>query len=406
MSRIHWLIVASLGLNLVLGLGWYRTSPRTPRTAEASAGNATALGATPPPEAAPPPARPAEPVEAGSGAAVPANDLADVHRELVAAGYPRALIVRIIWSLAHQRVSDWFASLHSAKEASEYWKPPQGGVRSGTPQMREYMQLLRNNEQQLVSLLGPAYLDELEEHAASLRHEFGPLSAEKLAQVQLLQLDLRERLYGPPTPGSSETDEQREHRVQEEHRAALAKILSPQELLEYELRQSRTAHAIRRDYFTAELSEDEYRRLFQLIRPLETQLGTSMGPTTGEAAWAAREQADATLLQQLKGTFGPQRAAELALVRDPSARQERELVGRLNLPLSAAAELITIRNDIQGRVKGLHENSALTDDQRRTRTSELLAEAERRFTATLGADGFSLYREFGGQWMKRVSGNE
>lgn len=400
MSRLHWLIVLSLAINLVLAIHWWQWSVAP------ESGAIVTLDA---PSAAPDaevraPATEADGAGSTSGPMPSVDDLAAVHRHLVAAGYPRPLIVRIISTLAHRQVSAWFqAQRASAGSPHEYWKPMGGGVRSGTPAMVEMLKLQRQVAQQLVDLLGPTYLDDLPARASSLRHRYGALSAEKLLRLEALELSLDQERYGPIPAGSTETDEERERRVHDEHRAAVAAVLTPSELLEYELRSSRTADSIRRDYAAANLSEEEYRRLFAFFRPLEPQLGSALALPHDAAARTARQQAEAVLLEQMKATFGAARAAELALVRDPTARQERELTARLGLPLSAAGELVSIRNDIEGRVKAIHEARNLTLEQRRARTNELLTEAERRFTATLGTDGFSQYRKFGGQWMQRLS---
>src|SRR5690606_14748863 len=113
--------------------------------------------------------------------------------------------------------------------------------------------------------LGPAYLDDLPARTDYLRHSFGPLSAEKLARVEELKFESDQKRLAPSTPGKPETNEERERRLDAELRTALAAVLTPNELLEYELRASSTAESLRRDYVLAELSEDEFRRLFQFI---------------------------------------------------------------------------------------------------------------------------------------------
>src|SRR5690606_35537574 len=100
--------------------------------------------------------------------------------------------------------------------------------------------------------------------------------------------------------------------------------------------------------------------------------------------------------------FGTERASELALMRDPTARQETELTAQLNLPLATAVHLVSIRDDVQAQVRTVNQDRSLTAQERSARITALLADAERRFTTTLGKDGFARYRESGGQWLKRL----
>lgn len=400
MTPLRLLTLLSVGANLALATVWW-THRETP--ADLPAVPVASL-ATPAVAAAPDPPRPAAPAPAGGGAdaaSVSASELEEVFRHLQQAGFPRREIISILHAWIGERMRVHFAAL--GWQDQPYWKAPDPGrsmelARATTRQQREISTTL-------IRLLGEDYLNDAPEMLEMLQQQYGPLPAAKLVRVQALQEDYNELRVNLSLPGAGPLDQERRRLLDQEQRADLAALLSPQELLEYDLRHSPTSHRLRLELGAAQPSEAEFRSLFTIYQALDQQfpINASSGQPPDATLLAARRAAEERALEQVKLTLGPARAAELAQARDPQARQENQLVARLGLPLSAAAEVVAIKRELNERGGAFRRDQTLNDAQRQEQLRALVDVAERRLTATLGARGLSAYREYGGEWLRHLA---
>lgn len=198
-------------------------------------------------------------------------------------------------------------------------------------------------------------------------------------------------------PGE-ETNAMDAHRLmQQEQRADIEKVLTPEEFAAYELRASSTAYSLRYQLETFNANEEEYKALFAITRTYEARLGDRQ--LSPEARKALADEINA----KVKDTLGPERALDYdAAVNQNSRDQTAGLVSRLGLPARVASEVRQVQQDFTQRAKEIRTNTQLAPNERSTQLDALARQAETQLTAKLGADGFEAYVDLKGEWLRAI----
>lgn len=330
------------------------------------------------------------------------DDLPSLIARLKASGFPADMIRSVINALVEEK----YTAQRRALDADEgtgnrpFWKfdrPPDPKVQ------RELVELARQKRQELRALLGSDYNGGDPVTELSRRQQLSFLPAEKAAQVQQLTdryAALRSDIFGagPMLPA----DRAKVADLEKEKRAALAQLLSPEELEAYELRTSPTAQALRARIGLFDPTEEEYRTLYQLRKPVDDQFTSNGTPPTEE--WLKqRAAAEQALQEKMKAALGAERYADYERSADYNYRGTAQLVARLNLPPAAANEAWSVQKDIQKRVAALRSDESLPESQRNTQLSALADEASQRLSRTLGARGLAEYRRNNGWWLRDIA---
>lgn len=343
--------------------------------------------------AAPVAARAGAPLTPAVWAGLESSDLSEQTERLRAAGFPATTIRAIISG----QVRAQFASRRQALEAADanrpYWD------RSIDPQAQQEMAALGLEEQRAVrAVLGP---DVENGHAARLRRLLPDLAAEKLAAIAQIRDRYDEKRFETSTRSLLPAEQAAQ--AQENERAMLAEIaatLTPQELEDYELRESRTATQLRNSLAAFEATEEEYRMLFRLRRAFDDQFG-NISPSSDQATMRARSDAQRKLNEDMIAALGPERGAEYQRSSDSNYRRTLQLAGRLNLPPTTANDIYALQQAVQQRAT---EARRAPPAERNAQLAALAAEAEGQLTAKLGPDGLAAYKEFvGASWLTSLT---
>ncbi|MEO7414293.1 MAG: hypothetical protein ABIZ81_13140 [Opitutaceae bacterium] len=121
-----------------------------------------------------------------------------------------------------------------------------------------------------------------EEARVLLRRQVGDLPADKLNRLanieqdySLMAQELRANSRGgPPSPADSE----KLALLEKERRADIAKLLTSEELLEFQMHYSPTSNRMRRDLALFKPIESEYRALFPILDTVEQQFPSTLAP--------------------------------------------------------------------------------------------------------------------------------
>jgi hypothetical protein len=79
------------------------------------------------------------------------------------------------------------------------------------------------------------------------------------------------------------------------------------------------------------------------------------------------------------------------------------LVARLELPASAAVEVVAIQQDAQQRLTAIRRNTALSTDQRDAQLTDLSREVTGKLSSTLTPNGLEAYKQYGGGWLQNLN---
>jgi len=395
------LLAVSLAANVALLVAWKFTRVETPAAVPDSATNAAASvaesgdarGAT---AKSPVPASPSvrPPPTGKTWARLGSEDIPSLIVRLRAAGCPPDVLRAIV----AQRFELRREELTLDGNDVPFWKRPPDTPPD--PAVVEALAKLQREMRATMLELGPENED-TDLWRVLRNRRFGSLSDEKASQLEALESRRSEeisRLARAAPNGVLQMEQVRG--AEQQMLAEIAKVLTPEELAEYELRNGSSSSRLRSALVGFNATEAEYRALFQFYREQDAQFPLS--PTSTPAERAARATAQQQMDAQIKAVLGPDRFAQYQQASQPEYQQLNRLVTRLELPLSAAAQVAAVQREIQGRANAVRMNRELTPEARAEQLAVLSEDATKRITAAIGPRGLEGYRQYGGAWLQQL----
>ncbi len=362
------------------------------------------------------------------------GDLSALVERLRAGGFPPDVIRGIVGAQIAEQFNERRQALAGTPEVAPFWQtgmgPPGSQIvmigsttfittnNSGqTAETQTALRALGREQSQLMEqLLGTDYLALDELQRASLQNTYGNLPVEKIVELQRLTRDyseLRSQLITEATPNAAGQQE-KFALLEQELRADLTTLLSPDELEQHDMRSSPTASMLRSRLAAFNPTEEEFRALFRVQRNLEQKQGVppygSMGQLsgaletlgTGPFLTSMQGVTQPEVLSELQRVLSPERFEEFKLANDPAYRNISRITGRFGLPMSAAQEVVAVQKDIQQRLAAVRTNRSLSPEQRNVELEALSQEANGRITDAIGVRGLEAYREYGGTWLNSL----
>lgn len=326
------------------------------------------------------------------------SDIRAYRAQLEAEGFPPLLARALAAGEVRRQFEPRRAALNLKANERPFWEL---AVQDPQTSM-ELAQINREQTQAIRDLLGPEPNDF---EAGSLREQFPALTEDKIAQMLRVRqaiADKRADLYfsfGGTATNLADID--RIDALNREQRDEFAKFLTPQELEAYDVRNSTDADTLRGQLKAFDATEEEFLALFHLQTAYTDRFPPTRGALSPEES-QARAAFQKELDQQARAALGDERFEQYQRSRDYNYQTTDRLVGRLDLPHSATDEVWTVQKDIQQRAAALQSDPTLTPAARIQQRAILADEAKTRVTATLGADGFEAYKQYGGSWLRSL----
>jgi hypothetical protein len=323
--------------------------------------------------------------------ALAAGDLSGLVEKLRGAGLMPSEVRAVVQARLSAQYAPRRAALVAQQREVPYWKK---GFLDDQKIAAGLRALAHDQAEMLRRVLGPEPLAPLEE--AALKHRYGNVPSEKLEPLRRIvadYTDLRAQIHADANGTLLAVDRERLALLAQEERADLAKLLSPRELEEYDLRVSPTAARLRTQLAFFGASEAEFRMIFSLNREIEAQVS---------AGRLDRRAAEYRLTAQIKAALGSTRFAEYEAATDPKFLALGRLVERHALPLSTASDLLALQRDVMRQAAMLMEESSLTPTERNRKFTTLYQQASGKITTTLGEKGFQDYKAAHGQWLESI----
>jgi hypothetical protein len=319
--------------------------------------------------------------------------------ELRAAGWPPSAIRVLVRSLIETAARDRMKTLQPDSKKDEYWTARSMMGNMSPEQQKAARELWRDQTALMKKLLGSDYTGLYEEQSWRDRRfaSLTPAQAEAVRAIEedysfLLQ-DVRSDFTGTGPSLLLPEDREKIAFLEKEKQADLARTLSPQELLDYELRSSSIASSLRYELDAFNPSEDEFRTIFSLTKNTAQQLNY-IQPS---GVWTQQDQENRQKIQaeveaQVKQLLGEQRFAEYSRAKDYEYRRLYQLAQRLELPVSAANAAYEVKADIEKRVREFRKEAKNQDPESVAALRQAtLDEAEQRLMAALGPRAFDVY---------------
>lgn len=281
------------------------------------------------------------------------------------------------------------------------------------PEIRRQLLELEKEQRALVKeLLGVDYRAEMAKYWLDVdeqerRYGFLPQDKrEKMAALKEKYDELEQELQLRTKGIMIEEDQLLLNKLQREREEELAKILTPEELEEYELRNSGTASSLRSRLNGFQPSEEEFRQIFRLQKTFDeefNQVFDRNDDLQAEFRSKVLQESQEAMNEEIKSVLGEERFAEYQRAQDDEYQVLTRLTERLDLPKELAARVYDMKQEAERQKQRIVENSNLTDDQREAALAAIARETEKSVSATLGPKTFQTYQKTGSRWISGLT---
>ena len=425
MRPLHLFLIGSLAVNTVLAGFWFKSKRATSSTESASeAGTATAGLST----------KKTKPTSGSDleGAAtdltvseikpvtwldIQSTDLKEFVTKLRAAGCPDETVKDIILAEVNRRFAIRQRDIWPEQtEDYKFWRVDKRNApeqaKKQRAQSRQYRDLQKEKSALLVDLLGydPELQQRIEEGNEDIfvdwqerQISFLPESKRQAALKILEEFQEKEQEMYTANQGLWDAQSRAEQRqMQTDKLAALAQVLSPDELREYELRQSQTATQLSHDLRSLTVNRTEYETIFDIRKKYGDSI-YNYGDLEGAEAQKQAEENKKAMYQELTAALGTDKFKEYERSQDYYYQQLQHLAKRNDLPPDTAGKVYDYKSIAEDGAKALRNNKDLSAEQRQTALANLRAETENTLEQTLGEKGYKSYVKNGGWWINNIA---
>jgi hypothetical protein len=395
------LIALSLAANLALLFAVVQRSPRWSDFFSLGSSNSSTVapaGKTAAAEAAK-----ADTLTPETWANLTTGDIKSVAERLRAEGFPASLQRAIIGALVAEQFADRHHALAEMIRAQPWWAMMFNSA-SGGKIMTARQQLQRDEKDAIDALLGPDAGTTSYAHARQQR-QFGDLAPAKMSELDRINSDYNELISDVRNSTQGillKDDRDKIAYLEKEKRDDITKLLTPEELFDYDLRSSPTANSLRTQLAAFNPTEDEFRAIFKAQQAFDAQYGGGSVELISPEQRRARAGAQQQLNDQVQTLLTPDRFADYKLKTDSAYLSANAIVTRLELPATATTDIVTIQKDILKRADTVRTDRSLSADERTSQLTALGSEAIVRLTPVLGDTGLAAYKQTGGYWINML----
>jgi hypothetical protein len=331
-------------------------------------------------------------VWSGSG-----GELAQVLR---AAGVPEDMIRALVREQIQARYRAQIRAVEEAGRGDRPWWQNSGQPVLTPEQRAEVRRLQREMRTEIDSVLGP----EVGREGRGGTYAFLPSDkAEAARQIDAdyaeMARDLRDRMEEFRLP----SDRDAYRLLEEERRADLATLLSPEEVFQIEMRTSPLSSRLRREVGAVVQSEAEFREIYESSVAFDQQYGRER--SGDPMSRGDRAAAEAALRQQIMDMLGPERTAELARQRDPDYRTMQAASARLNLPPAATDAVMATRAQAAAESQRIAADASLDAAARRAALNDVATRVRAQLQSTMGSEGGEAFAQRS-EWLRALERGE
>ena len=340
--------------------------------------------------------------------AVESDDYKKYIANLRAIGCPEETIRDIITADVNKLYDAKRKALAGPKKKYEFWKP---GMMLGAPADPERTEKERalNKEKRvlLTELLGSApeeKPDLLAGVASQLDAMFDFLPTEKRSKVMELMQDMQTKMQKAMENGAPDPEDMR--KVMKDIETEIGRVLTPEELLDYNLRFSTTATMMRFQLSGFEPNEQEFLELYKKRKAYDDEFGGAFGAALnlkGEEK-AKQDAAKKALEESVKAQLGDERYADYKRSEDFAYQAMFRAASREGLGKDAAVKAFNMKKAAEDQAGKIRSDKNLSSDQRTAALRGIRDETERSVKGVLGEKGFTSYeRNNGAYWLKGIA---
>lgn len=327
---------------------------------------------------------------------------------LHAIGCPEETIRDLIIAEVNKLYAPKFSALMAQTHQFAYWKP---ASKKNREELQKQLEALRAEKKALIKTLLGVDADPYEQWAKITADElieqgkFGFLSADKQRLVRDIlakykQLEGSSQMMDEGIMmGGSESKKLREQRRQE-----LAQVLSPEELYQFDLRDSNASESVRGRFGSANITEEEYKKLFDLRKAYEDDVGAVADNSDAEKM-RQRSERRKMLEEAYNEALGTERAKEIARDQDPQWRALNRVAEQHGLDQPTVQRAYEFQQLASEQVAKIFSDGSVPRENRSAVVDQINAELRRNLVALMGEQVYKDYSKAGPQFYFSSGGD-
>ncbi len=316
---------------------------------------------------------------------------------MIAAGVPADVANHLAAARAFGRLAKISRTMDGPAAAGEYWRQSR---QTRPPPTREQRTERYLAEREFERTMRDAFGETWNNDSHQNRYHF--LSADRQEAIRRIERDYEEMQQAiGAEAGEVELASDREKRelLEQEKERDIRAALSAAEREGIERRSSPAARAIIDQFGDILASEDEYARLYALRKELDDRFNSANSPSRHDTeGQRVRAEAERKLNDELRAAIGEERWASVSRANDREYHTLGALVTRLGLPAATPDSIYAVRETYAAQSLALHQNTALTDGERKGRLASLASLARDELRAKLGPEAAEAYLPHAG-WV-------
>jgi hypothetical protein len=345
---------------------------------------------------------------------IQSEDLKEFVRRLRACGCPEQTVRDIILAEVNRLYAPKLRALWPQEMDSPFWKVQsrdRSEFKKNRERSRTQQQLQKEKSALLVELLGVDPEKEMRKEEGwdegfdwnSQRVGFLPEEKREAALKYLNDFDDKMQDFYERNRGMWDAQSRAEQRqLEAEKLAGLSQILTPEELREFDLRQSQTAQQMSFELRSLPLNRDEYEDLFDIRKKYGDSIYNYGDIETKEA----RDQVEASkkaMNNDIIAALGETKGKEYQRSQDYSYQELNRITKKLELPAGTAAKVYDYKETAEKSVRDLQTDQSITPDQRNQALQQIRTETEKTIKNSLGDAGYKRYLRQGGWWINNLA---
>lgn len=326
---------------------------------------------------------------------------------LRAIGCPEETVRDIIIAEVQRYYAPRFAEFRKPPEEYQFWKTGNNyGAQQPSPDdLKKMREVSKESEAMLKELLGDDYRKDM---ARQSPYGYGMtedafmegLAKEKRSALETIQSefnDKRSDIYRKAKGTITQEDQEEIRRIERQMHDEMAKVLSPQELFDYEVRTSQLASNMKYNELRGfDPTEQEFRALFKAKQEVDWM---NAAAEKRDKDWQTRYQA---LNAELKTALGEDRYRQYERSKDYEYQNLLRLTEARDLPREAADKVYQLKEEAQKAASEIKRNKELTEEQRTQALQTLHLDVEKVGVETLGERNFKAYTR-SSSWLRSLA---
>ncbi|MCI0539773.1 MAG: hypothetical protein L0Z50_31580 [Verrucomicrobiales bacterium] len=345
---------------------------------------------------------------------VESEDYRQYIANLRAVGCPEATVRDIIIADVNALFEARRRPLLQPHEEFKFWKADATPIFTGAPaeQIRQRFEQLRLLVEEKQGVLRELLGIDVPERVQAAFAPLNPreqlltfLSEEKRLKIEELEQRFSAMLMQKVPDSSGNAQLSNYKKLLAEKQAEIARILTPAELEEYELRFSPTAVSLRAGVGSLNPTEHEFREMVRIRKEFDEQFGDFLSfdphePGALERKAAAQRQLD----HEMSRLLGAKRYTDYQREHDLAFQGAVAATERSGLPAGVANSIYQMKEIAETEVERLRGDVSLSTEEYRTSLDEVRLAVEEAVVKVLGQEGYEAYhKQPGSAWLKNLN---